>query len=76
MLCILLHTKDEALNYCKIYKNEVELLIGSKIKRIRTDTVGECHDPNYFNSMGIIHETTAEYAQQSNGVAERKNRTL
>ena len=26
--------------------------------------------------MGIIHETTARYAPQSNGVVESKNRTL
>ena len=72
----LLDTKDEALNYFKIYKNEVEIQIGSKIKRLRTNKGGEYYDPNYLNSMGIIHKTTARYAPQSNGVAERKNRTL
>ena len=29
----LLHTKDEVLNYFKIYKNEVEIQISSKLKR-------------------------------------------
>ena len=72
----LLHTKDEALKYFKIYKNEVELQIGSKLKRLRTNKGGEYYDPNYFNSMGIRHETTVGYAPQSNGVAERKNRIL
>ena len=62
----LLHTKDEALNYFKIYK----------LKSLRIDKEGEYYDPSYFNSMGIINETTAGYTSQSNGVAERKNRTL
>ena len=57
----LLHTKDKALNYFKIYKNELDLQIGSKLKRLRTDKGGEYYDPTYFNSMGIIHETTAGY---------------
>ena len=68
----LLHTKDEAINYFKIYKNKVEIQIGSKLKRLRTSKGGEYYDPNYFNSMGIIHETPAGYAPQSNGMAERK----
>ncbi|GJT40559.1 zinc finger, CCHC-type containing protein [Tanacetum coccineum] len=30
----------------------------------------------FFQSVGIIHETTAPYTPQQNGVAERKNRAL
>ena len=72
----LLQTKDEALDFFKIYKNEVEIKIVGKLNRLRTDKGREYYDPNYFNSMGIIHETTAGYAPKSNGVAERKNRIL
>ena len=59
-----------------IYKNEVEIQIGTKLKSLRTDKGGKYYDPTYFNSMGIIHETTVGYAPQSNGVAKRKNCTL
>ena len=72
----LLHSKDEALNSFKVYKNEVELQINGKLKRLRTDKGGEYYDPHYFQSMRIIHETNVGYAPQSNGVVERKNRTL
>ncbi|KAD7478579.1 hypothetical protein E3N88_01715 [Mikania micrantha] len=72
----LVHTKDEALDKFKVYKQEVELLHGDLIKTLRTDRGGEYYDPIYFQSTGIIHQTTAPYTPQQNGVAERKNRTL
>jgi len=75
----LLNTKDEALHYFKIYKAEVENQLEKKIKRIRSDRGGE-YFSNEFDSFcaehGIIHERTPPYSPQSNGVAERKNRTL
>ncbi|GJY20268.1 zinc finger, CCHC-type containing protein [Tanacetum coccineum] len=43
---------------------------------LRTDKGGEYYDPVYFQSTSIIHQTTAPYTPQQNGVAERKNRTL
>ncbi|KAK1407693.1 hypothetical protein QVD17_39315 [Tagetes erecta] len=72
----LLHSKDEALDKFKIYKQEVELHQNGLIKNLRTDRGGEYCDPVYFQSTGIIHQTTAPYTPQQNGVAERKNRTL
>src|SRR3954464_11514561 len=75
----LLQTKDEALDYFKIYKAEVENQLERKIKRLRSDRGGE-YFPKVFDDFceehGIIHERTPPYSPQSNGVAERKNRTL
>ncbi|GJW27855.1 zinc finger, CCHC-type containing protein [Tanacetum coccineum] len=41
-----------------------------------TDMEGEYMDTLYFQSDGIIHETTAPYTPQQNGISERKNRVL
>ena len=75
----LLKSKDEALNFFKIYKVEVENQLDRKIKRLRSDRGGE-YFSNVFDAFcaehGIIHERTPPYSPQSNGVAERKNRTL
>ena len=58
----LLHAKDEALNSFKINKNEVELQVRCKLKRLKTDNEGGNNDASYFQSMSIIHETTERYA--------------
>ena len=75
----LLHTKDEALDYFKIYKAEVENQLERKIKRLRSDRGGE-YFPKIFDVFceehGIIHERMRPYSPQSNGIGERKNRTL
>ena len=62
----------------KIYKNEVENQLSKKIKAIRSDRGGEYDAPfdEFCKEHGIIHQTTAPYSPQQNGVAERKNRTL
>ncbi|GJZ16905.1 zinc finger, CCHC-type containing protein [Tanacetum coccineum] len=72
----LLHAKDEALDKFRIYKTEVELQQNNLIKTLRTDKGGEYYDPVFFQSVGIIHETTAPYTPQQNGVAKRKNKAL
>ncbi|GJX47833.1 zinc finger, CCHC-type containing protein [Tanacetum coccineum] len=72
----LLHAKDEALDKFRIYKTEVELQQNDLTKTLRTDRGGEYYDPVFFQYVGIIHETTAPYTPQQNGVAERKNRAL
>ena len=72
----LLHSKDEALDKFKIYKTEVELQLNNSVKCLRTDRGGEYMNPQYFQSVGIIHETTAPYTPQQKGVAEWKSRVL
>jgi transposase InsO family protein len=75
----LLKTKDEALNCFKIYKAEVETQLEKKIKRLRSNQGGEyfSNDFDFFYvEHGIIHERTPPCSSESNGVAERKNRTL
>ncbi|GKB17557.1 zinc finger, CCHC-type containing protein, partial [Tanacetum coccineum] len=39
----------------------------------RTDRGGKYMDTLYFQSVGIIHKTSAPYTPQQNGISERKN---
>jgi len=75
----LLKTKDEAFECFKTYKAEVENQLEKKIKCVRSDRGGEYFSNEFdlfCSENGIIHERTPPYSPQSNGVAERKNRTL
>ena len=52
---------------------------GVRVKKIRSDRGGEFlagSVQEFFKEKGIIHEKTASYQPQQNGVAERINRTL
>jgi hypothetical protein len=63
----------------KHYKYEVENKKEKKIKTLRTDRGGE-YFPHEFSTFceehGIVHQKSAPYTPQQNGLAERKNRTL
>ena len=74
----LLNGKDEPIETYWQYKTEVENQLDRKIKMIRSDRGGEYESPfaEICLENGIIHQTTAPYSPQSNGIAERKNRTL
>ena len=74
----LLRSKYEALEMFQHFKNEVENQLDRKIKVIRSDRGGEYEAPfgDFCSQHGIIHQTTAPYSPQQNGVAEHKNKTL
>jgi transposase InsO family protein len=61
------------LNWIKEFENK-----GIKIQLIRTDGGGELEGylKPVLTSLGIAHQPTAPYTPQSNGKAERLNRTL
>jgi hypothetical protein len=68
----------DVLQQFKEYHAEVENQLGKKIKRLRTDDGKEFVKVmgQHLKTCGIIHETTAPYTPEQNGVAERANRTI
>ena len=74
----LLRSKDEAIKAFMQYKNEIENQLNKKIKVLRSDRGEEYESPfgEFCLQHGIVHQITAPYSPQQNGVAERKNRTL
>src|SRR5579862_9604022 len=66
------------LSAFKEYQAWAERQTGHKIKEIRTDRGTEYMGEmiKYVKCQGIEHNPTAGYSPQSNGVAERMNRTL
>lgn len=74
-----LRTKDEVFEKFIEFKNRRENELGSKIKAVRTYNGREFVNQKFldlFKSNGIHHQRTVPYSPQSNGVAERANRTL
>ena len=71
-------TSVEVLEKFREYRPEVEKQIDKSIKRLRTDGGGEYEKwmGAHLKGSGIIHETTAPYSPDQNGVAERANRTI
>ena len=75
----LLSNKDEAFDKFKEFKSKVENQKERKIKIIRSDRGGEYFSiefDKFCEDHGIIHQKSAPFTPQQNGLAERKNRTL
>ena len=79
MWLYLIKAKCEVFSVFKEYKVLSEKQSGKAIKVIRTDGGGEytSKDVEFFCIQhGIIHEVTAPYTPQDNGLAEMRNRTV
>jgi hypothetical protein len=71
----LLKTKDEMLDYFKIYKAKVENQLERKIKHLRSDHGGEYFSilfDEFYAEHGIIHERIAPYSLESTGLPRGK----
>src|ERR1044072_5696308 len=75
----LMKLKSEVFEIFKVFRLMVEKQSGMCIKVLRTDRGGEfcsIEMSNYCKEHGIVHEITAPYTPQHNGIAERRNRTV
>jgi transposase InsO family protein len=74
-----IHLKSEALDVFKRFKVLVEKESEKSIKILRTDRGGEYTSKEFevfCVNEGIVHEVTAPYTPQHNGLAERRNRAI
>jgi transposase InsO family protein len=77
--CYILEHKSDAEAKFREWTAEMRTQYDLKAKRFRTDGGGEFTSKRflqYLREQGIRKETTAPYSPQSNGVAERANRTI
>jgi transposase InsO family protein len=75
----LLHRKSDAGEAIISCINHIKTQMNYHVKMFRTDRGGEFLNANlnqYFSTQGIVHQLTAPYTPEQNGVAERYNRTL
>ncbi|GJU36995.1 retrovirus-related pol polyprotein from transposon TNT 1-94, partial [Tanacetum coccineum] len=74
-----LRTKDEAPNFIIKFLKMIQVWLKTPIRRIRIDNGTEFVNQTlreYYEKVGISHETYVARSPQQNGVVERRNRTL
>nr|GEV14018.1 reverse transcriptase domain-containing protein [Tanacetum cinerariifolium] len=74
-----LRSKDEALDFIIKFLKMIQLRLKAPIRRIRMDNRTEFVNQTlreYYEKVGISHETSVVRSLQKNGVVKRRNRTL
>nr|GFB21826.1 putative ribonuclease H-like domain-containing protein [Tanacetum cinerariifolium] len=72
-------TKDETPEVIKSFLTKIYVRLQAPVIIVHTDNETEFKNhilKEYFNSVGITHETSAAKTPQQNGVVECRNRTL
>ncbi|GJR23568.1 retrovirus-related pol polyprotein from transposon TNT 1-94 [Tanacetum coccineum] len=74
-----LRSKDEAPAFIINFLKMIQVRLKETVRRIRTDNGMEFVNQTlreYYEKVGISHETSVARSPQQNGVVERRNRTL
>ncbi|GJS70291.1 retrovirus-related pol polyprotein from transposon TNT 1-94 [Tanacetum coccineum] len=74
-----LRSKDEAPIFIINFLKMIQVRLKETVRRIRTDNGTEFVNQTlreYYEKVGISHETSVARSPQQNGVVERRNRTL
>nr|GEV00557.1 integrase, catalytic region, zinc finger, CCHC-type, peptidase aspartic, catalytic [Tanacetum cinerariifolium] len=74
-----LRSKDEALDFIIKFLRMIQVRLKVPVRRIQTDNGTEFVNQSlrdYYEEVGISHETSVARSPQQNGVVERRNRTL
>ncbi|GJW64895.1 putative ribonuclease H-like domain-containing protein [Tanacetum coccineum] len=74
-----LRSKDEALDFIIKFLKMIQVRLKVHVRRIRTDNGTKFVNQTlceYYEKVGISHETSIAFSPQQNGVIERRNRTL
>ncbi|GJX41971.1 retrovirus-related pol polyprotein from transposon TNT 1-94 [Tanacetum coccineum] len=79
LLALLLKVKDEAPDFIIKFLKMIQVRLKVLVRRIRTDNGTEFVIQTlreYYQNVGISHETSVAHSPQQNGVIKRRNRTL
>nr|GEY52904.1 integrase, catalytic region, zinc finger, CCHC-type, peptidase aspartic, catalytic [Tanacetum cinerariifolium] len=74
-----LRSKDEALDFIIKFLKMIQVRLKVPVRRIRTDNETKFVNQTlheYYEQVGIFHETLVARSPHQNGVIERRNRTL
>ncbi|GJX90738.1 retrovirus-related pol polyprotein from transposon TNT 1-94 [Tanacetum coccineum] len=74
-----LRSKDEAPNFISKFLKMIQVRVKVPVRRIRTDNRTEFVNQTlreYYEKVGISHETSVARSPQQNGIVERRNCTL
>ncbi|GJX51936.1 retrovirus-related pol polyprotein from transposon TNT 1-94 [Tanacetum coccineum] len=71
-----LASKDEAPDFIIKFLKMIQVRLNSTVRNIHTDNGTECVLRDYYEQVGISHETLVAQTPQQNAIVERRNRTL